>query len=179
MNTSRNLLIAAAAAMSFAAVASSANAQATATGTGTASVQILKALTVSGHHDLAFGKVASGQTAGAVAIAEGGGRSASGGAVLIGGSTATAADFTFNGEPSTAVTVSYSDSAGAANAGGQYALSNGTQNVTLTITSTKVGSTSLGSDGNLTVPIAGSVAIPAQQGGGQFTGSYYVTVAYN
>jgi hypothetical protein len=178
MNTS-HLLSAAAAALALTAISTSANAQATATGTGSASVTILKALTVSGHHDLAFGKVASGQTAGAVAIAEGGGRSVSGGAALVGGATATAADFTFNGEPSTAVTVSYSDSGGAANSTGAYTLASGTNNVTLTITSSKVGAQTLGSDGNLTVPIAGSVGIPAQQGGGLFTGSYYVTVAYN
>jgi hypothetical protein len=180
MNTSRNLLIAAAAAISLAVVASSANAQASATGSGTATVQILKALSVASHHDLAFGKVAiSATTAGAIAISESGTRSALNGAVLVGGTTVTPADFVFNGEPSQQVAVTYSDSAGAANSLGTYQLSDGgTNNVTLTITSSKTGNQTLDSSGNITVPIAGSVAIPAAQVGGSYTGSYYVTVAY-
>jgi hypothetical protein len=180
MNTSRNLLIAAAAAISLAVVASSANAQASATGTGTASVQILKALSVTTHHDLAFGKVAISQiTAGTIAISESGTRSAQNGAVLVGGATVTPADFVFNGEPSQQVAVSYSTSAGAANSPGTYQLSDGgSNNVTLTITSSKVGNQTLDSSGDITVPIAGSVAISAAQAGGTYSGSYYVTVAY-
>jgi hypothetical protein len=179
MNTSR-YLVAAAAAIGLVATASAASAQNTATGSGTASVQILKALSVTSHHDLPFGKVAiSTSTAGGVAINESGTRSATGGAALVGAASVTPADFVFNGEPSQAVTVSYSDSAGAANASGTYTLISGSNQVTLTVSSTKVGSQNLDSSGNLTVPIAGSVAIPANQAGGQYSGSYYVTVAYN
>jgi len=179
MNTSH--LLAAAAAIGLVAAATSANAQATATGTGTASVQILKALSVSSHHDLPFGKVAiSSDTAGTVAVSEAGARTSTGGVALVGSNSITAADFTFNGEPNTAVTVSYSNSGGAANAGGTYTLSDSaSHNVTLTISSTKAGSQTLDSSGNITVPIAGSVAVPAAQAGGSYSGSYYVTVAYN
>jgi len=181
MNTSLNLLIAAAAAMSLAAVASSANAQQSATGAGQASVQILKALSVTSHHDLPFGKVAiSTTTGGTVAINESGSRTATGGAALVGGASVTAADFVFNGEPNATVTVSASDSGGGANAAGTYQVSDGaSHNMTLTVTSSKFGSQTLDSSGNVTVPIAGSVAISAAQAGGTYNGNYYVTVAYN
>jgi hypothetical protein len=97
----------------------------------------------------------------------------------VGGTTVTPADFSFNGEPNQQVAVSYSDSAGAANAAGTYTLSDSaSHSVTLTVTSTKVGNQTLDGSGNITVPIAGNVAIPAAQAGGSYSGAYYVTVAY-
>jgi hypothetical protein len=179
MNTSRNLLIAAAAAISLAAVASAANAQNTVTGAGSASVQILKALAVTATHNLAFGRVAISQSAaGTIAVSESGTRSAQNGAVLVGGASVTPADFVFNGEPGEQVAVNYSTSAGVTGPGTYTLSDSGSNNVTLTITSSKVGNQTLDGSGNITVPIAGSVAISAAQAGGTYTGSYYVTVAY-
>lgn len=187
MNTSRNILIAAAAAISFAAVASSANAQATVTGTGTASVQILKALSVTTASTLNFGKVAVATTGGTLTMDESGNRTPGTGAALVGGATGTATPFVFNGEKGQVVSVHFTNSGGTTSEDASHAATytlNGPNSATvsLKVTSSAIdGSTKTldATSGDLSVPVGGTITMGASQAGGSYTGSYYVTVSYN
>jgi len=183
MNTSRNLLIAAAAAISVAAVASSANAQSSATGNGTASVTVLTPLTVANGgagNALAFGKVI--KAAGNVTISSVNGNR--GGSLTAVGSGNTRAQFIFTGEGGQSVNITVPTT---------VTLSNGASSLTANLTDNlggtdaastgaavaKTFSGTIGSTGTVDVGVGGTLTLAGTEATGAYTGSFAVIAAYN
>jgi hypothetical protein len=181
MNTSRKLLIAGAGALGAMALASTASAQASATGTGTASVQVIQPLTIADTSDLSFGRVTTSGSSGTVAINESGARTVTGGVTEAGGTLAKG-EFTANGEPNQAVTVTLVG-------GGTLTVTGTASSATLTGTfdSSKKGAQTLGAAGTgsgaafgkLVIPVSASLTIPANATSDSYTGTYQVKVDYN
>ncbi len=163
---SRKLLVAAAGIIGAGLI--SAGAQA-AQGTGTASVIIKKPVSVAAGTLLNFGTLSPGGSAGtAVLPSSGAAISFTGGVVALAGATSlgTAA---VTGEPLANITVSLP--------GSPIALTGGT-GADLQLTLDETSPAALDGTGDATVTVGGSLAIPANHGGGTYSGTYTVDVVY-
>lgn len=162
----------------FAAVAIAAPAFAqSATTQGTGSITIVRPLTVTKNADLQFGTVvrpASGN--GTVVISNAGARSFTGGvAGLSTGATPGAAQFTVEGEGGQSVSVTVPQT---------FQLVNGSDSLQVTTSNNLSGSTQtlsngLGSTGNMTFKVGGSVPVSNGTPLGVYTGTFTVSAAYN
>lgn len=170
MNTSRKLLIAGVAALSAGAMATSALAQASATATGTANATIFKPITLSPVTPLSFGKLASDTTnAGSTTITDSADAlSGTSNLTAISGGTVTRAKFTLNGDAAATYTLTLPTS--------PVAMSGGTGTVTLSsFTSNSPALTGSAVD----LYVGATLNVSAGAGGGAWSATFPVTVAYN
>lgn len=147
--------------------------------TATASAEIVDSISINNTTGLEFGQIAAG-TGGTVTVAPNSNRSSTGGVILAGGTTETAASFTING---------------GANAG--YAVTVPTSDVTLTHTDTintmvansftyRAASAladntagTLDGAGADTVTVGATLTVSATQAAGAYAGNFTVGVSYN
>lgn len=170
MNTSRKLLIAGVAALSAAAMSSSALAQASATTNGTANATIFKPITLTAVTPLSFGKLTSDSaSAGSTTIAAGSDAlTGTSNLTAISGGTVTRAKFTLNGDQAATYTLTLPSS--------PVAMTGGTGTVTLsTFTSNTPNLTGSAVD----LYVGATLNVSANAGGGSWTATFPVTVAYN
>lgn len=166
----------AAATLAAVAVAVPAFAQSAST-TGTGSITIVRPLTVTKNADLQFGTVvrpASGN--GTVVVSNAGARSFTGGITgLATGATPGAAQFTVEGEGGQSVSVTVPQT---------FQLVNGSDSLQVTTSNNLSGSTQtlsngLGSSGNMTFKVGGSVPVSNGTPLGVYTGTFTVSASYN
>lgn len=172
MNTSRKLLIAGVAALSVAGISSSALAQASATATGSASATIFKPIKLTAVTALSFGKFALSGTSGGSTTIDETADSLTGttGLTAISGGTVSRAVFTLNGDAQATYTITLPSSAVS------MTNSNGTGTVTLS-NFVSDHPTLNGSDQDLHV--GAKLNVSSDAGGGAWSGTFPVTVAYN
>ncbi|MFL6672228.1 MAG: DUF4402 domain-containing protein [Massilia sp.] len=151
-----------------------------ATTTASATATVVIPITVTKSSDLAFGKFASGATAGTVVISTAGAATRTGG-VSSGGGTTTAAAFTISGEKGAAYTID--TSASTAN------LTSGSDTMALALitdVATGAGATTGtvasgvldGTTGNQVLRVGGSLTVGINQPAGAYVGTVSVAVLY-
>lgn len=169
MNTSRKLLLAGVAAISTTAVASSAFAQASASASASASATIVKPITLSKVDDLAFGTVVSNVTnAGTAVIGVSSDTPTLTNLTTLGAASAKRAKFTLTGETGQAYTVTLPT--------GSVAMTGSASGVTLTGFTSNAPAIAAGSNDLF---VGATLNVPANTGGGSYTGTFSVSVAYN
>lgn len=142
-----------------------------ATATADARANILAEVTLTNDAGTAldFGTIVVDGTGGAVVVDNAGNLSSCGGALVCSGST-DAADFTVGGTALETVNVSIPAS---------VILSNGTDNMTATLTSTVTGgAVALDGAGAAAFSVGGSLAVGGSQPDGAYTGTFTVTADY-
>lgn len=170
MNTSRKLLIAGVAALSAGAMATSALAQASATATGSANATIFKPITLTAVTPLNFGKLASDTTnPGSTTISDSADSlSGTSNLTAISG-TVTRAKFTLNGDAAATYTLTLPTAA-------VPMTGSGTGTVTLSsFTSNSPALTGSAID----LYVGATLNVSAGAGGGAWSATFPVTVAYN
>jgi hypothetical protein len=157
-----------------AAVASPALAQSSASVTVNSTGRIIAPITLTKDADLAFGTIIKPNTGnGTVTIGTSADTVAVTGTGTASMGTASRAKFTVGGEggQTYAITVPAS-----------FTLSNGGNDVTVTLTSSATTGTlsgTLGASGSQTFQVGGAFTIPSTQATGNYAGSFTVTTAYN
>jgi hypothetical protein len=136
--------------------------------------KLLRAITVSKTSDLRFGTLMRGS--GGVALSPAGIRTATGTASFAPGSTASVAAFDITGEGGQAIGVTVPAT---------FALSNGTNTLTVTTiddlpggTSAQTLGSSIGTDATLSLRVGGSLPLTSSTPSGTYTGSFTVTASY-
>lgn len=135
---------------------------------------VRKALTLTKTSDLAFGAIrAPDAGSGSVTInASTGVRSIAGGTpVLIGGMSSSRAQFTVGGQGSTAFSISVPSSFSLTRSGGG--------SLTSTLTPTATGAQTLSTGGAFSLGVGGTLTVPSGSAGGDYSGTFTVTVSYN
>jgi hypothetical protein len=172
-----NRMIACGAAVLGAAIISSpAFAQASDNANAAGSTTIVQPLTISNTSGLVFGRIVKPTTGtGTVAIANTADTvSAGAGAVALPGITTSRAKFTISGEGAQGITIGVPAS---------FSLGNGTDSISVTLSSDRPASDtlggSLGSTGTRALNVGGSFNLPTGISTGNYTGTFNVTVAYN
>ncbi|HXZ02219.1 MAG TPA: DUF4402 domain-containing protein [Stellaceae bacterium] len=139
-----------------------------ATATGHASVTILRAIMASETAPMSFGQLGPPSGGGAVALSPTSGITGPPGLGVAG--TAAAGKFTVTGQPSSAVTISFSSGNVLAGPGPAMALGSFVHNAGAT--------PALDGSGTLTFSVGATLAIGAAQPPGSYSGTYAVTVNY-
>lgn len=138
----------------------------------TATATLITPLTVAKNFDLSFATVASSGTAGAVVVDFANGSTVSGGVSKVSGTPSTA-QFTVTGESGKVFTLSYPST---------IVLTNGTDNLTLTLSSDTGATGTLASSTpfNKVIKMGGSLDIPANTNSGTYqnTTDLKITVNY-
>jgi hypothetical protein len=161
-------------ALAATALAAPAFAQSSASVTVNSTGRIIAPITLTKDADLAFGTIIKPNTGnGTVTIGTGADTVAVTGTGTASMGTASRAKFTVGGEggQTYAITVPAS-----------FNLSNGGNDVTVTLTSSATTGTlsgTLGASGSQTFQVGGSFTIPSTQATGNYAGSFTVTTAYN
>lgn len=135
---------------------------------------VRKAMTLTKTSDLRFGAIrAPDAGSGSVTIdASTGARTiASGTPVLLGGLTTGRAQFTVGGRASTTFTITVPASFSLIRAGGG--------SLTATLTPTASGAQTLNTSGTFNLGVGGTLTVPSGTLGGDYSGTFTVTVAYN
>jgi hypothetical protein len=120
---------------------------------------------------LTFGEVITGPTAGQVLLAPSGARSVTGGAVLGGASSVSAATFTVTGARNATYAITLPQSATLSGPGGSLTAT--------AFTSSPAGVGTLGATGQQQLGVGATLTIPANQPDGDYAGTFTVVVAYN
>lgn len=139
-----------------------------------ASVSWAVVIAISNTQGLAFGKFVAGAGAGGtVTVSPVGGRSASGGVVLVPSGAGAAAQFTVTGDPSLAYAISLPGNGVVSLTSGSnsMAVNNFTSNPALT------GQLSIG--GSQTLMVGATLSVGSQQASGSYSGAFDITVNYN
>lgn len=95
----------------------------------------------------------------------------SGTAILLGGLTSGRAQYTIGGQASTAITITVPTSLTLLRAGGG--------SLTSTLTPTLSGAQTLNSSGSRALGVGGALTVPSGTAGGDYSGTFAVTVSYN
>ena len=140
-----------------------------------ASATLVRTLAVSSSTGLSFGTIAPSSAVGTVVIAPDGARSATGGVTLLTANVGSAGAVNLVGSASLAYTVSMPTSVTLTAAGG------GGQTMTLSALTTNLtgGAGTLGSTGNGTFNIGGTLTVAANQAVASYAGIVPVTVTWN
>jgi len=158
-------------------LATLANAQSSASAGANASARVVKPITLQKIADLNFDGIIGSATSGTVVVNNNNTASYSGGVIALTGSNATpisAARFTVTGEPTFTYAIS--------NSGGTVTMMSGSNSLVCTLAAPAAVSVTLGtlpSGGTQDFTVGGSLAVPANQPSGTYTGSWTETVAYN
>lgn len=143
------------------------------------SITVLRPLTITKNADLGFGTVIRPDSgSGTVTVSNAGTRSVANGVVALSSTTASAAQFTIDGEGAQSVSVTIPAT---------FTLNNGSVSGSLTVTTSSnlvnpalvsLDGT-LGSAGTKTFNVGGSIDIASTTTSGAYTGTLTVTAAYN
>ena len=136
--------------------------------TGHANAEILPAISISEDTQMNFGKIAVDTSAQNVPISAAGAITCPSQYTCTG--TPAAGGFTATGQPSTAVTISFSSGDTLTGAGDPMALG--------TFVHSAGGSPALGAGGTLAFNVGATLAVGASQAAGSYAGTYTVTVNY-
>ena len=156
--------------------ATSAFAQATASTSASGSVTLVRPITITKNADLEFGRVVKPTAGtGTVSMSNAADTTTAGsGAVALAGITTSRAKFTIDGEGAQVVNITVPAT---------FAITNGTDNITVTTTQNLGTSTTLsgalGAAGSASLNVGGSFNVPSAISTGLFTGTLNVSVAYN
>lgn len=134
--------------------------------TGNVSAVIRRNIAATETQSMNFGTISSGTTAGTVTLSPAGVRTST----LSYYGTSRPGIFTITGEPSTPLTISFTNGT-LSNGANTMALSNFT-------TSTTPASSTTDSSGSLTLNVGADLAVAANQASGNYTGTYNVTISY-
>ena len=136
--------------------------------TGHASVTIVSAITASETSPMGFGLVQSNPSGGTINLTPSGSISATNGLSLAG--PATPATFTIQGEPSTAVTISFSS--------GNMLIGSGPAMALIDFSHNAGASPVLDRRGMLTFSVGAALTVGPAQPPGSYSGTYMVTINY-
>lgn len=137
-----------------------------------ASVSWAAAIAISNTQALAFGKFVAG-SGGRVTVSPAGGRSASGGVVLVPSGAGTAAKFVVSGDANVTYAISLP-------ADGTVSLASGTNSMAVnTFTSSPSPTGTLGAGGAQTLSVGATLSVDSNQAIGSYSGTFDVTVNYN
>ncbi|MDO8699105.1 MAG: DUF4402 domain-containing protein [Rhodoferax sp.] len=121
---------------------------------------------------LAFGKFVAG-AGGSVTVSPAGGRSASGGVVLVPSGAGAAAQFAVSGDANVTYAISLP-------ADGTVSLASGTNSMAVnTFTSSPSPTGTLGAGGAQTLSVGATLSVGSNQAIGSYSGTFDVTVNYN
>lgn len=137
-----------------------------------ASVSWAAAIAISNTQALAFGKFVAG-AGGSVSVSPAGGRSASGGVVLVPSGAGAAAQFAVSGDANVTYAISLP-------ADGTVSLASGTNSMAVnTFTSSPSSTGTLGAGGAQTLSVGATLSVGSNQAIGSYSGTFDVTVNYN
>lgn len=173
-----NLLLAAAA---FAGFATSANAQATATASADAGARILAPITIVNVNEsqLYFGELVTSAAAGTMTVPASGTASAAGGVTHLDGGAfqqPSVANFDVSGEPLETYVLVLGTDVDNSTTGTQITLSNGTDEMTATLSHNSDNTLSAG--GTDSFSVGGVLTVGAMQPSGNYSGEFDATVSY-
>lgn len=137
-----------------------------------ASVSWAAVIAISNTQGLAFGKFVAG-SGGSVTVSPAGGRSASGGVVLLSSGAGAAAQFSVTGDPSVTYAISLPGN-------GVVSLTSGSNSMALnnfTSSPNLTGALSVG--GSQTLTVGTTLSVGSNQASGSYSGTFNVTVNYN
>ena len=135
---------------------------------------VRKAMTLTKTSDLAFGAIRapdSGSSVVTINQTTGARTLTSGTALLLGGLTTGRAQFTVGGQASRSFTMSVPTSLTLMRAGGG--------SLTSTLTATATGTQTLNASGAFSLGVGGALTVPSGTAGGNYSGTFTVTVSYN
>lgn len=135
---------------------------------------VRKAITISKTSDLAFGAIRAPNSGSSVVTIDkttGARTLTSGSALLLGGLTSGRALYAIGGQGSRTFTISVPTSLTLVRAGGG--------SLTSTLTTTASGTQSLNSSGTFNLGVGGALTVPSGTAGGDYSGTFTVTVSYN
>jgi hypothetical protein len=137
-----------------------------------ASVSWAAAIAISHTQALAFGKFVAG-SGGSVTVSPAGGRSASGGVVLVPSGAGAAAQFAVSGDANVTYAISLP-------ADGTVSLASGTNSMAVnTFTSSPSPTGTLSAGGAQTLSVGATLSVGSNQAIGSYSGTFDVTVNYN
>lgn len=135
---------------------------------------VRKAISLTKNSDLAFGAIRapdSGNSVVTINATSGARTLTSGGAVLLGGITTGRAQYSISGQASTSISISVPASLTLVRAGGG--------SLTSTLTATASGTQTLSAAGTFSLGVGGALTVPSGTAGGNYSGTFTVTVGYN
>ncbi|MHB1053868.1 MAG: DUF4402 domain-containing protein [Thiobacillus sp.] len=137
-----------------------------------ASVSWAAVIAISNTQALAFGKFVAG-SGGSVTVSPAGGRSASGGVVLVPSGAGAAAQFAVSGDANVTYAISFP-------ADGTVSLASGTNSMAVnTFTSSPSPTGTLSAGGAQTLSVGATLSVGSNQAIGSYSGTFDVTVNYN
>lgn len=137
-----------------------------------ASVSWAAAIALSNTQALAFGKFVAG-SGGTVTVSPAGGRSASGGVVLVSSGPGAAAQFIVSGDANATYAISLPGP-------GEVSLASGSNNMAVNnFTSSPSLTGTLGAGGSQTLSVGATLSVGSNQAPGSYSGAFVVTVNYN
>lgn len=134
------------------------------------SVSWAAAIAISNTQGLTFGKFVAG-AGGSVTISAGGGRSASGGVVLVPSGAGAAAQFAVSGDANLTYVISLPAAGTLVNGANSMAVN--------TFTSSPSPTGTLGAGGTQTLFVGATLTVGSNQASGSYSGAFDVTVNYN
>ncbi len=135
---------------------------------------VRKAIKITKTSDLAFGAIRapdSGNSVVTINATSGARTLTSGTAVLLGGITTGRAQYSISGQASTSISISVPASLTLSRAGGG--------SLTSTLTATASGTKTLSAAGTFSLGVGGALTVPSGTAGGNYSGTFAVTVDYN
>lgn len=181
MNKLRNLVLGAAGVLALSAAATAAGAQASATQTTTSTATIFQPIQLAKNSDLSFGTVVrplSGSGTVSISSTDGQRTSSGGVALLTSGPNAAAgrATYTVSGEGGQTFNVNIPANFSMTRTGGSETI---LVTLGMSVTNPQTLSGTLGTTGNLTFGVGGSIPVANTTQSGAYTGTFNVVVAYN
>jgi hypothetical protein len=173
-----NLALIAVAAAAIGASGGALAADGTASATGT----VVQPIAITPSTNLSFGSFAAGSS-GTVSVSTSGQRAVTGGVVVVGAASASAARFNITGAPSTTYSITHAGTAVLTNTTGTgnetMALSKFSDLTAANTTSGNVSAGTLDGTGAQSLYVGGQLTVAANQVPGVYTGTVIATVEYN